>query len=95
MKASIVRLLLRVLNSQWLNPSPCQYGFIGNVDAFSYSSLASEEKQKPGITVKEVLHQADLFRSCPIGRGVQVLENEEWRDANVWDLHELKNMGNR
>ena len=91
LRSCLVRALLHVLNSRFLNGSPCQYGFIGNVDAFSYGNLASEEKQRPGIAVKTILEEADRFRSCPIGRGVTVLqENEPNREATVWDLHDLR-----
>jgi len=89
-----IKLLLRALNSRWLNHSPCEYGFIGNVDAFSYSNLASEEKQRPGITVRQILKEADCFRSCPIQKsGLTVIEGEEMRDATVWDIHDLSNLG--
>lgn len=91
MKRLIVRSLLSLLNSRWLNHSPCEYGFIGNVDAFSYSHLASEEKQRPGITVRTILEEADRFRSCPMGGRVTVLEADGTsHEATAWDLHELR-----
>ena len=89
-KPTIIRALLRLLNSRWLNSSPCQYGYIGNVDAFSIEYLQSEERQRPGITVAQVIHEAEMFRCCPMRKsGVTVIEGNERRDADVWDLHEL------
>jgi hypothetical protein len=91
MKKRIIKILLRVLNSNWLNGTPCSYGFVGNVDNFSYENLASEEKQQPGITVKQVLETADRFKSCPIGKGLTVIEPDgSTREATAWDLHELQ-----
>ncbi len=90
MTRQFVRLLLTILNSRYLNNSPCRYGYIGNVDAFDYDHLASEEVQRPGITVKQIIEEADRFRSCPIGAGVTVIEADgTTREATTWDLHEL------
>ncbi len=91
MKSMIVRFLLAILNHPWLNPSPCRYGFIGNVDAFEYSNLASEYKMRPGITVKTVLEEADRFRSCPISKnGLTVIEPGGYRPATAFDLRDLR-----
>ncbi len=92
MKRGIIDILLKALNSRFLNPTPCHYGYIGNVDAFSYDNLASEEKQRPGISVKTILEEADRFRSCPLRKGsLTVLEPDgASRDATLWDLHELR-----
>lgn len=90
-KTLLIRFLLSVLNSRFLNATPCEYGYIGNVDAFSYDNLSSEERQTPGITVKEVLAAADRFRACPIKDGLSVIENDgSCREANVWDMHDLR-----
>jgi len=91
-RKAIIGLLLKALNSQFLNSSPCRYGFIGNLDAFSYENLAAEEKQRPGITVRTILDEADRFRSCPLrNHGVTVLEADGTnRDATAWDVHELR-----
>ena len=88
----IVATLLKALNSQWLNHSPGRYGFIGNVDAFSYSHLASEEQQRPGITVRASLDEADRFRACSIRSvsGFEVMEGDVTREGDMWDLHELR-----
>lgn len=90
-KSLCVRLLLRMLNTQFLNDSPCKYGYINNVDAFSYSNLASEEIQRPGITVKTIIDEADRFKSCPINQnGLTVIEADgSAHEATVWDRHEL------
>jgi len=94
MRKFIIKQLLKILNSQWFNQSPCRYGFIGNVDAFSYENLMYEEKGRPGITVKTILAEADAFRSCPMRKaGVTVIEDGVAREADIWDLHELRNMG--
>lgn len=92
MKRRIVKILLAALNSRWLNKSPCNYGFIGNVDAFSYANLRSEDNQQPGITVREVLATADAFRSCPIkAHGLTLIEADgSYRTAGPMDLHQLR-----
>ena len=93
MRKIVIQVLLKILNSHFLNQTPCRYGFIGNVDAFSYENLASEEEQRPGITVKTVLKEADRFRSCPIrnGGGLTVLESDGTsHEATAWDMHELR-----
>lgn len=92
-RALAIKVCLAILNSRFLNHSPCEYGFIGNVDAFSYSYLASEEKQRPGITVQTILEEADQFKSCPVRKdgGLTVLESDgTHRDATIWDVHELR-----
>jgi hypothetical protein len=61
------------------------------VDAFSYENLASEEKQQPGITVREVLEMADRFKACPIGKGLTVIEQDgSAREATASDILELQ-----
>ena len=92
MRAFIIKVVLAVLNSRWLNHSPCRYGFIGNVDAFEYSHLASEESQRPGITVKTILDEADRFKACPINdKGLTVLEADgSQHEATVFDLRDLR-----
>lgn len=91
MKDLIIKGLLATLNSRWLNQTPCLYGFIGNLDAFEYSHLISEESQEPGITVRQVLEMADRFRSCPMGNGVTVIEGDGTsHEATAMDLHELR-----
>ena len=90
MRKILVRAMLAVLNSRWVNQSPCKYGFIGNVDAFEYSHLVSEEKMRPGITVKMILEEADRFRSCPVGKSLTVIEPDGYREANAFDLRDLR-----
>lgn len=92
MKKTLTRMLLSALNSRWLNNSPCRYGFIGNVDAFSIENLRSEEKQRPGITVKTILYEAEMFAACPLDKGeLMVIEDGKYRGSTVWDLHQLRN----
>lgn len=57
MKSKLIKVLLCVLNSRFLNQSPCRYGYIGNVDAFSREHLAYEEMTRPGITVATILRE--------------------------------------
>jgi hypothetical protein len=95
MKKRIAKALLRLLNCRWLNGSPCKYGFIGNVDAFSYENLKSELVQRPDLTVRTLLEQADRFRACLRAcredGGLVVLEPDgTHHDATVWDLHDLR-----
>ena len=96
MKSIIIKTLLRILNTQWLNPTPCVYKFVGNIDAFEYSHLQSEESQRTGITVRQILDEADAFRSCPIRKtGLTVIEDGTVRDADCWDIKELTNLNGR
>ncbi len=91
MKKSVVCLLLWLLNSRWLNPSPCSYGFIGNVEAFSIEHLRCEESQRSGITVATIIREAEEFRACPIcASGFTVLENGVPRQGNVRDIEDLR-----
>lgn len=92
MRKAIVRLLLGVLNSRWLNQSPCVYAFVGNIDNFSEESLRSEVSQRPDITVAELLKEAERWKSCPITNGLTVIDGDEIREATVWDIHELNNL---
>jgi hypothetical protein len=93
MRNGIVRVLLAALNSGWLNASPCRYGFIGNIDAFSCEHLDSEDHQRPGITVRQVLNEAERFRSCPTRQhGVTVIDEDGYRDANSHDLSDIKEL---
>lgn len=97
-RGAIIRILLRILNYRWLNQSPCEYGYIGNVDAFTIGHLRSEEKQRPGITVAQIIREAEAFKSCPMRTdgGVTVLQDgEESHDATIWDLNDLRNLGSK
>ena len=92
MKAKLIKFLLAVLNSRLLNNSPCQYGYIGNVDAFSGEHLEYEDKARPGITVRTILDEAAMFKTCPMrSTGFSVIEDGEVRDSTIWDEHELRN----
>lgn len=94
MKKKAISLLLRCLNSRYLNATPCRYGFIGNLDAFDINNLRSEVKQRPDITVAQLIAEAELFKACPLNRGLQVMESDGTiHDATVWDVHELSNLG--
>jgi hypothetical protein len=94
MKKTLVDVLLRILNSQWLNPTPCKYGFIGNVDAFDIESLRYEVKSRPSLLVAQLIAEAETFKACPLRlHGVTVIEDGTTRDATVWELRELQNLG--
>lgn len=90
-KKVICDTLLAILNSRFLNGTPCRYEFCGNIDAFSRENLESEDIQQPGITVREVLNLANSFKLCPMGTdsGIAVLEDGKWREGNLWDVHAL------
>jgi hypothetical protein len=91
LKIRCASVLLRALNSTFLNPTPCQYEYVGNVDAFSRRFLGSSEQQQSGITVKQILDDADMFKACPISKnGLTVIEPDgTTHEATVWDRHEL------
>jgi hypothetical protein len=90
MKARITKLVLGILNGRFLNSTPCRYEFVGNIDAFSREHLESEERQRPGISVKKVLDEANQFKMCPINKnGLTVIENGEMREGTIWDVHDL------
>src|ERR1700680_4010863 len=75
MRKIAVKLLLAVLNSRWLNQSPCRYDFVGNVDNFSRSDIEYSLKDAPSMTLREYLDIADRFKACPISRaGITVIE---------------------
>jgi hypothetical protein len=91
MKKRVVRFLLAVLNSRWLNQTPCEYGFINNVEAFSYANLRSELISRPDLKVSQVLAEADAFKSCPLKtNGLTVIEDGIAREGTIWDVHQLR-----
>ena len=63
MKSLVIRACLAVLNSRWINGTPCKYAFVGNIDAFSYEHLKSEESQRPGVTVKQIISESEAWRA--------------------------------
>lgn len=83
----LIKLLLTILNSRWLNHTPCSYEFVGNVDAFSRSDIESTLRADPQMTLQEYIDIANRFKACPISRtGVSVIEpdgtyslNRDWR----------------
>ena len=94
MKSKVTQVLLWMLNLQWLNATPCKYAFVGNLDNFSEDHLRSEIKERPEMTIKTLLEEAELFRSCPLRSGGEfgfsVIEGGEIRDATMWDAHDLR-----
>lgn len=89
MRTRIIDTLLAILNSRWINATPCSYGHVNGLDAMSYEALASEDRQQPGITVREVLVTIDRFKSCSTRSGLTVIDGEDVREATAWDVHEL------
>ena len=63
-RARLARLLLAVLNSRWLNETPCEYGFIGNVDAFSMETLRGAVRMRPDLTVAQLIREVEAFKAC-------------------------------
>lgn len=63
MKSLVIRTCLAILNSRYINGTPCKYGFIGNIDAFSFEHLKSEESQRPGVTVKQIVSESESWRA--------------------------------
>ena len=87
----VINFLLRILNSETINQSPCQYGYINGIDAISLRELHNEEKMRPGVTVKECIASMEAFKYCPIKKdGLQVIENGEIREGTIWDVHDLR-----
>jgi hypothetical protein len=79
-----IKILLAVLNSRWLNQSPCRYDFVGNLDNFSRSDIEYSLKADPNITLREYLAIADRFKSCPISRiGITAIEADGTYTENV------------
>lgn len=87
----IVKILLAILNSRFVNRTPCEYGHVNNIEAFSYENLRYEVKARPDITVKQILEEADRWKSCPMSKnGLTVIEADgSTHEASVWDRHEL------
>jgi hypothetical protein len=70
-------VLLRLLNTSWLNPTPCRYDFVGNVDNFSRSDIESTLSVDPNISLRHYLDIANQFKACPTSRiGVTVIEED-------------------
>lgn len=87
----VVNFLLWILNSEIINQSPCQYGYINGIDAISLEELHNEEKQRPGVTVKECIASMEAFKFCKLSQsGLMVIENGEAREGTIWDVHELR-----
>lgn len=87
----IIRFLLGILNSRFLNGTPCKFAFIGNVDAFSIENLRSEVSQRPDVTVAQILKESQVFSACPLGpSGFTVIEGGVAREGTLWDIHELR-----
>lgn len=96
-KKSFTKVLLRMLNSRWLNGSPCEYGFINNLDCFSTEFLKGYLKYEPDLSLKDVLGRATLSKGCwqKSTDGLKVIEGGEVRDADSYDVLELKRALNK
>jgi hypothetical protein len=90
-KKLLTRALLAALNSRWLNPTPCRYGFIGNIDAFDLESLRSEARSRPELSLREFIAEAERFANCPLAPTLAVMESDSMaREADAWDYHDLR-----
>lgn len=84
MKKLLVRFLLRLLNAHFLNPTPCRYAFVGNLDNFSRHDIESTLKVEPEMSLRRYLEIADRFKACPISRvGVTAIEPDGSYTENV------------
>ena len=84
MKTAVISILLRLLNSSWLNDTPCKYDFVGNIDNFSREDIESTLRQAPGMTLREYLEIANRFKFCPISRtGITAIEPDGSYTQNV------------
>jgi hypothetical protein len=84
MRNLLIRGLLAVLNSRWLNQTPCRYDFVGNIDNFSRQDIESSLRQDPAMTLQQYLELANRFKACPISRvGVTAIEADGSYTQNV------------
>ena len=84
MRKIAIRVLLAILNSRWLNQTPCRYDFVGNVDNFSRSDIESTLRAEPDMLLCRYLEMADRFKACPISRvGVTAIEADGSYTENV------------
>jgi len=80
----LIKVLLWLLNTEYLNQSPCSYAFVGNVDNFSREDIEGTLKADPEMSLREYLTRADRFKSCPLSRaGVTVIESDGTYTQNV------------
>lgn len=84
MRSLLVQALLQLLNTEFLNPTPCRYDFVGNIDNFSRENIASTLRQEPDMSLSRYLDIADRFKACPISRvGVTAIEPDGSYTQNV------------
>jgi hypothetical protein len=77
LRAILVKVLLRLLNTHFLNPTPCRYDFVGNLDNFSRSDMEGTLAAEPDISLRRYLESADRFKACPISKvGISVVEGD-------------------
>ncbi len=86
MRKILIKFLLAILNSSWLNGTPCKYEFVGNVGAFSLSYLKSSVEQNPHLLVRELI----MEKNCPDYPHTH--ENGEIRPMNDQDVKDLQNL---
>lgn len=84
MKKVIVKILLWILNSSFLNPTPCSYAFVGNIDNFSRDDIESNLQMEPEMSLRGYLDIADRFKASPISRiGITAIESDGSYTENV------------
>jgi len=90
-RRGVIHVGLWVLNHPFINQTPCQYGYIGNVEAFAIGHLRSEVANRPDLTVAQLIMEAKRFASCPMKpNALTVIEGETVREGDVWDLRDLR-----
>lgn len=89
MKRYIVRILLAMLNSHFLNASPCKYAFVGNVHDFSREHL--EAVHRMGHTIPQLLKSVDDFRACKFqsSGGIHVIDEHGTRSGTEADIQDF------
>ena len=60
MKKIIIKMLLSILNSSFLNGTPCKYEFVGNKKSFTRSFLEASSD----LTVRQFLADQDQWEKC-------------------------------
>jgi len=88
MKKYITKILLAIINSPYLNGTPCKYEFVGNITAFSRSYLESSVQQEPHLMVRNLLRYSPT--NCPDYPHTH--ENGEIRPMNDQDVKDLQNL---
>lgn len=82
------KILLKLLNLIHTS-TPCSYGLINNVDAYSKEYLYSTLHQEPEITLRETLEITERMCECS---GNSVIEGGKIRKMTDEDIKDLQNI---